>query len=64
MKFKVTVDSQIETYETVDEAVSMIIKIASRLSVGAILAAREKNEKLRKKNIKTRDSIKLEIVNG
>lgn len=64
MKFKVTVDSQIETYETVDEAISMIIKIASRLSVGAILATREKNEKLRKKNIKTRDSIKLEIVNG
>lgn len=62
MKYKVTIDNQVKEYENLDEAVEIIKHASSKLTVGAVLAASAGNDALREKNIKTRDSIKLEIV--
>lgn len=64
MKYKVTIDKQTKEFDDLDEAVRAVIRVSSKLTVSALLAANAGNETMREKCNQTRDSIKLEILNG
>lgn len=64
MKFKVMIDDQIKEYESLEEAVEIIKHVSSKLTVSAMIAQTAGNDELREKCNKTRNSIKMEIVNG
>ena len=62
MKYVVKIDDQVKKYDNLDEAVEIIIKVASRLTVSALSNANAGNDEMRKKCNKTRDSIRMEVV--
>lgn len=64
MKFKVIIEDQTSEHENIDEAIDIIKTVAVRMSITALIASRDGNEDLRQKCIKTRESIKMEIING
>ena len=64
MKFKVSIDDQVKEYESLEEAVETIKLVSSKLTVSAMIATSAGDDVLREKCNKTRNSIKMEIVNG
>lgn len=63
MKFKIMIDDQVKEYETLEEAIEIIKHVSSKLTVSAMIAATAGNDDLREKCNKTRNSIKMEIIN-
>lgn len=63
-KYKVLIDDQVKEYKTLEEAIEIIKQISSKLTVSAMIAATAGNDELREKCNKTRNSIKMEIING
>ena len=64
MKFKIQIDDQVKEYESLEEAVEVIKMMSSKLTVSAMIAATAGNDELREKCNKTRDSIKMEIIDA
>lgn len=64
MKFKIMIDDQVKEYESLEEAVEVIKMMSSKLTVSAMIAATAGNDELREKCNKTRDSIKMEIIDA
>jgi hypothetical protein len=62
MKFRVYVDDKTREYDTLEDAVTFIKMMTSRMSINALLAAENRKEELRVKCIKCRDSIRMEMI--
>ena len=64
VKYKVLIDDKVKEYDNLDKAVETVVRVSSKLTVSALLAANAGNDDMRDKCNKTRDSIRMEIVNG